>query len=528
MDRAHAISGSSAGPARASRTLQRGGARRKLLVFLALTAAVVALLPFLVAKTPLCNSLISAVLPGNQVRIFIGDASLSWFSGPVLSQVEVRDAAGDLLLAAERISFDRAAGSLLLNRRDLGVIEIVRPTVHFTIRPDGTNWEDIADQLLKEIAAKEPESESTSASPRAAFAVRVVEGTVLAEDLARSRKWRVEHVVLQYDARVTDGGIGHGKLAAQIVDVVAPGTMAPPSGRVVISLELDDAGRQQLNWQAENVTLALAEPWLRRTVVASELNGVLSSQGTTTWTAVAIGLPADFATSGSLSVDRLEASAPILNGDRLRLLRVEVPWRLVTQHAGLRIEDLQLRSEIGNLAVRGTLDTAAFSRSPTFVGGLTNSAARHDSELRGSIDLARLAAMLPRGMRIRADTTIASGTVDIAGRCQPAAAGTGQLITASWTTSQLAATNAGRPVRWEEPVSTNVTLYRDNGATRLDALRCNSDFLQIAANGTPQQFSATASFDLNRLTQQLGQFVDLSNVQLHGHRRGESLLDASR
>jgi hypothetical protein len=484
------------------------------LILLAIIAAVLALLPLLVAKTPLRNSLLSAALPGNQVRVSIGDASLSWFSGPVLSQVEGRDAAGDLLLAAERITLDRAPGSLLLNRCDLGVIEIVRPTVHLTIRPDGSNWEDIAHQLFREIASTEPVSETFSSLPRTAFAVRVVEGTILAEDLARSRKWRVEHVDLQYDAPATNGGIGDGKLAAQIVDVVAHGAMAPPVGRVAASLELDDAGRQQLTWHVENVALTLAEPWLRRAVVASEMNGMLSSQGTTSWTAAATGPPADFATSGSLSVDRLEASAPILNGDRLRLLRVEVPWRLASQPGGMRIEDLQLRSEIGNVAVRGTLDTVVFSRSPTLTGGLTTSAARHDVELRGSIDLARLAAMLPRAMRIRADTTITSGTVDIAGRCQPA--GAGQLVTGSCSTAQLLATNAGRPVRWEQPVSANFAVQRANGAVRLDALTCNSDFLQIAANGTPQQFSATASFDLDRLTQQLSQFVDLSSTDLAG------------
>jgi hypothetical protein len=480
-----------------------------------LTAALLALLPFLVAKTPLRNSIVTAALPSDQVRVSIGDASLSWFSGPALSNVEIRDAAGELLLTAERISLDRAPGSLLLNPRDLGNIEIIRPTVHLTIRPDGSNWEDIAGRLLTDLTGKFPdESELHANSRQLAFAVRVVEGTILAEDLARSRKWRIEHADLQYSSGSAKGDFGRGKFAAQIVDAVAAGVVVPPPGRIEASLELDDAGRQQLTWRTENLTLALAEPWLRRAVVASEMNGMLSSRGTATWTVGGTALPADFATSGSLSVDRLDASAPILNGDRLRLLRVEVPWRLVSRSGGVRIEDLQLRSEIGNVAVRGALDTAAFSRSPTLVGGLTNSAARHDAELRGVIDIARLAAMLPRALHVRADTTITSGTIDIACRCQPA--GTGQFITGSCSTAQLVATNTGRPVHWQNPVTANFALARENGAARLDALTCDSDFLQIAANGTPQQFSATASFDLNRLAQQLGQFLDLSRTNLAG------------
>jgi hypothetical protein len=486
-------------------------------MLLALTAAVLALLPFLVAKTPLRDALFTAALPSDQIRVSIGDASLSWFSGPVLTNVEIRDAAGELLLAAERIMLDRAPGSLLLNWRDLGNIEIVRPTMHLAIRPDGSNWEDIAKQLLADLSANHSaEAEPTTTTKSVAFAVRVVEGTILAEDLARSRKWRVEQVDLQYDARAAKSGIGSGTLAAQIVEVVAPGATPPPPGRIAASLDMDGAGRHQLIWQTENITLALAEPWLRRAIVASEMNGMLSGQGTATWIAGGAAPASDITTFGSLSIDRLDASAPILNGDRFRLQRIEVPWRLASQGDRVRIEDLQLRSEIGNLAARGTLDTVALSRSPTLVGGLTNSAAGHDVELRGSIDLARLATMLPHALHIRTDTTITSGTVEIAGRCQPAAAGSGQSITGSCTTAQLAASNGGRPIRWERPVHANFTLHRQNGAARLDALTCNSDFLQIAANGTPQQFSATASFDLNRLSQQLGQFVDLSNVNLTG------------
>jgi hypothetical protein len=477
-------------------------------------------LPFLVAKTPLRNSLLSAALGDDRLRVSVGDASLSWFNGPALSNVEIRDAAGELLLAAEHITVDRAPGSLLLNPRELGNIEIVRPTIHLMVRPDGSNWEDIAHDLLADLAAGNPDASwPQGTSPPVAFAVRVVEGTILVEDLARSRQWRVEHVDLQFDTRSAHGELGRGRLAAQIVDVVAAGTATRP-GRVSASLELDDAGREQLTWQAENLTLALAEPWLRRAIVASEMNGMLSSQGSATWTAGSAGLAADFATFGSLSVDRLDAAAPILNGDRLRLLRVEVPWRLASESAGLRIEDLQLRSEIGNVAVRGKLDTAAFMRSPTLVSGLTNSAARHDAELRGTIDLARLAAMLPRALHIRTDTTITSGTVEIAARSQPS--GTGQFITGSCSAAQLTATNAGRAVRWEQPVTANFAVQRENGRARLDALTCQSDFLQITANGTPQQFSATASFDLNRLAQQLGQFVDLSTVQLTGN--GEARL----
>ena len=166
-----------------------------------------------------------------------------------------------------------------------------------------------------------------------------------------------------------------------------------------------------------------------------------------------------------------------------------MPWQVETRATGLAIEDLRLRSEIGQLAVRGTLDSTAFSRAPSLHDALLNPNARHDIELRGSIDVARLAAMLPHALRIRNDTTITSGVIELAAACKPAAQG--QAISTAINTNQLAALSGGRQLRWDEPVNARLAMSRQNDAVRLDSLQCESEFLQVAANGTPQDFSAT-------------------------------------
>ena len=65
-------------------------------------------------------------------------------------------------------------------------------------------------------------------------------------------------------------------------------------------------------------------------------------------------------------------------------------------------------------------------------------------------------------------------------------------------------------------MSANFALRRENGSLALDSLQCDSKFLRVEAAGTPQQFTANAIFDLNSLAEQLGQFVDLSGMQLAG------------
>jgi hypothetical protein len=122
--------------------------------------------------------------------------------------------------------------------------------------------------------------------------------------------------------------------------------------------------------------------------------------------------------------------------------------------------------------------------------------------------------MLPRVLRIRERTTITSGTIQVAGRYQPNDGA--ELITASIHTEQLAGTHSGKDLRWDDPITANLTLRGGSNALQLDTLHCDSKFLKVDAAGTMQQFAATATFDLDSLAEQLGQFIDLSGGQLAG------------
>ena len=130
-----------------------------------------------------------------------------------------------------------------------------------------------------------------------------------------------------------------------------------PAGRFALTIKPNN-GRNELALQADGIALALAQPWLHRFANVSDLNGTLSGNGVATWTAGGT-ITNDLNTSGLLTIDRLDAAAPQLAGDRLRLVRVELPWRVVAQPTGLAIEDLQLKSDLGQLMVRGRLDRAS-------------------------------------------------------------------------------------------------------------------------------------------------------------------------
>ena len=220
-----------------------------------------------------------------------------------------------------------------------------------------------------------------------------------------------------------------------------------------------------------------------------------------------MAFPKDLTTNGALDDRSTGRTAPVLAGDRVRLAQVELPWRLAAQPNGLVIEDLRLRSDVGQLAVRGTIDPSAVA------GGDLELRQRLRSGPAGEDAAACTANSQRHDNHIRHHS--------IGG---PLAAGRRRsTVTGSLQTAQLAATSAGRPIRWDQPVSANFALRRQHRRLRLDTLKCDSDFLKIDASGTPQQLAATAEFDLNKLAEHLGQFVDLNGIDLAG--TGSAKLD---
>jgi hypothetical protein len=320
----------------------------------------------------------------------------------------------------------------------------------------------------------------------------------------------VDGVNVQFDNRRVSGGLGRALLSGRIAEGKNGAASVAAGGRFSISLQPVEGGRNQLALQADGLSLSIAEPWLRRFVSAGELNGLLSGQGSATWSnPVTGGLPNDLQTSGTLAIDRLDATASSLKGDRIQLTRIDLPWRIASQplasaqqtQNGISIEDLRVRCDVGEIAVRGLVDSNL-------------AAARHSLETRGAVDVARLAAMLPHALRVREGTSITSGTIELAGQYRPNDAG--QVIAGSMRATQLGATNAGRPVKWDQPINASFAVRREPGLLQIDSLKCDSQFLKVDAAGTAQQFAANASFDLNQLAEQLGQFFDLSGMRLAG------------
>jgi len=483
------------------RSRRRGWPWGKLLVFIAVLMAVVAALPTIVGHTSLRNSLLSNAVPDGSLRVTAKGAELGWFSPPSLSGIEISDATGQRLATVEAVRLNRTPFALLSNRSDLGEIEVEKPVIYLAVLPEGSNWQQALAPLLDRPDtggdAAQPSTAADSTTVEAA--IRVVDGTVLIEETSTRQRWRLFGLNAQVDTRGITVGLPPLSVTGQLD---SPTTAMPVPATFSLAIA-NDQGRQQLTLVLQNLPLAAAEPWLRMKVPGSTLRGSLFGQGSANWMATSADPLTDGSTNGKLTLQSVEFTTPDLAGDTLRLATVEVPWRLTSQPTGVTIDDLQLQCDVCRFAARGTLDRA-----------LTNLAARHDVEFQGEVDLAPLTAMLPHFLQIRGDTKVNSGRLELAGRSQPIEGG--QSLSGMLRTANIAATNGGRPLAWDQPIHATFELRRELGNFRLESLKCQSDFLSIAAAGTTQQLTVNANFDLNRLAAQLGQFVDLSRTELAG------------
>lgn len=506
---------------RAKETKRSGNGVRRFFVLLILLALVVFFLPTIVAKTSLRNYLLTFVVPDDAARITCLNASLGWWSAPVVRGVDVRDAAGQSVLTASVIKMDRTIWELVQDSGQLGSIAVESPAVYVRVRPDGSNLEDIIARLS---GPADTESADPLTAPQAhdipSFTLRIADATVVVQDVASGKVWRSEDVTVEFDGTALNQGLMRLSATGRVASGPPAGfgdvTAAAASDTGSFSLQLAPAtdGRQQLDFRIESAPVAAAGPWLRRLVAEPQLGGLLTAEGTARWTPVPTASagdvpPAGFESAGFMTIQDFDFATPGLAGDRVRLARVDVPWKVSAAGPVLGIDELAVNSAVGQIAARGAIDTSRLAD-----GSATAAIERQDFEIRGSLNLARLAALLPAALRIREGTTITSGDLKLSLRSRPTAVGA--RVSGSVEATQLAATNLGQPIRWDQPMRAMFDASWQSGQVRVDALECEADFCRIIASGDDRNLEANARFDLDELARQLGKFVDLTGWQPAG------------
>ena len=117
---------------------------------------------------------------------------------------------------------------------------------------------------------------------------------------------------------------------------------------------------------------------------------------------------------------------------------------------------LRQLSAAGQVNITGSGVDVGKSEIACDLGNFTGSGNMNQCEVSGSVDLARLAAMLPATLHIRKETQITSGQLKLSVSAQEQAGANGQkalVVHGQIGADNLVAINNGRQISWPNPVT---------------------------------------------------------------------------
>ena len=203
---------------------------------------------------------------------------------------------------------------------------------------------------------------------------------------------------------------------------------------------------------------------------------------------------------------QLVLSAPWLNGDTLALDSAALPLDVELAGRVLRVRKFDLVCDAGTLSATGTFDPDQPTEKLFTQAGVSVSA---------NVHLARLAAKLPKLLRVKDGTELREG--ELVATLTSRADGAGVVWEGKINTSALKAVRAGQPIAWEQPLNLEfIGRYASGQLPTFDKFICTSDFLAVNARLTSETVQAAANVYLHRLGERLAQFIDLGGITLDG------------
>ncbi len=474
--------------------------RRWVLAALLLLAVVLWFAPAIVAHTPLLGWILARATSDINGTVAVESASLGWLSPVAARGVEIRDTDGNPVLQAPKLVGNKRLAALLLNRSRLGHFRLDEPTLSVVLRQDGSNVEDVLANYL--APSDEPSRLNVS--------LEVVDGRVSLTDAVRRQTWQIDQLELSLSRSADADETLKLTTSAKVADPQHPGRLAAE-----LTVHRHDAADQaaagdDLILESDSLPLAMFQPLIARFVPQTRLSGRLSAKIHARFNAETA---AEADVEAELTGQDVVLSTPSLGEDQLRLSRLQLGCQIARQDDRLEVKQSSLDCDLGTASMRGTVELGDGPAE-----SLLAMAARQTYQIEGRVELARLAQMLPSTLRIRRQAEITSGRVQLA--LSSSRSMQGAHPTMVWQgrleASDLKAVHGGRELTWEKPVLLTLAAHDGPQGPVVESLKCESDFLKLHAAGTPQKLAASATFDLNRLAEQLGQFVDLSGISLGG------------
>ena len=466
----------------------------------------VALAPSVVSYTPLGTWIVDRAVKDLHGDLRVGGISVGWFTAARIDRIELRDDDGELVARLAAINCNKSLLGMLTNRSSLGRVRIVEPELRLELTEHDTNLERVFAPWLKEDPDQLQDDKPTG-DPLDGLELdlEVVRGSVTIIDTLKNRRAVIGDV---------NAAMRHLATAGAGYDARATAHVQEESGGHVAKLELELDGRTQaatqsapigrLTLKSEGFPLWIASAAARRAAGGWEADGQLASDLVFEWSFEKDQLRRA-SIDGQAVVEHLACTGPALNGDRLQLASLRLPVKAAWQDERLVVDQLTLTCDLGEASFAGTLDGS---------GGWNKALERKPFRVVGHVDLAKLAAALPRTARVRDDARITAGRIELEIDAQP------QADAVVWQgrleTTRLAAIASGEQITWDKPMLVTFAAHESASGWQVDQLNGQADFLRIEGSGSAHQGQITGSFDFDRLAQELSRFVKIDDLRMAG------------
>lgn len=463
-------------------------------VLIAVVAVLVYFAPTVVARTSLRDRVVDAAAGQINGTLTIESMSLGWFSPVVLHGVTVTDPAGRKTLEATTVRTSRTLLGLARDRADLGTVTVEKPVVRIICEHGTTNLEQVFEKMLADDG-------TAPSAERSAVVLVAADGRVTLTDAARPG----DHLFEPVNATVT---VPRARAEAVAVEVTATAPDPITPGDVQAHVSTGPTLTAKLT--ARQFPLGSLAPLVERYAPGTTAGGRLTGAAEFERKPVGDG-SAELTLHGNLAVADLDAAGPWSRGDRVKMAHAEVKTASVSLVKNeITMKDTVFTCDAGTLSA-----TAAVSLVEPVAELFTTPGLQVDAR----IDVAKLAAVAPRLMRLREGTKLTAGQVTA--KVTSIQGPHGVAWAGDVSATALHGERAGRPLAWDKPLHLAFAghLRGHDHLPVFDKLECEADFVGLAARGSAEAFLVEARLDLDTLAKRLADFVDLKGVTLGGSGR---------
>ncbi|MBI1248999.1 hypothetical protein GC197_14295 [bacterium] len=481
-------------------TSSSGWTKWRPLMILCGLGLVLMVLPSFLAQTPLLPWAIGQATANINAEVSVGSASLGWFSPVVLKDVRVVDPNGGQIAEVPSLRVSKSLLGLIIDSSDLGTIEINQPTLHVTATQGTTNLE----QIFPPAKTDEPGKSGGESTPKS-YRLLLRDGTVELADGTNSRTWKLEDVSVDVDIRDPSQPAVCSFSAdlrdrEQIGVIQGKGTLPTAPGEARFSA----ATKGMPLGVFEILATRLGQP----VSAQGELNGQIDLVSTANGAAMLCNLEAD-----GIHLRQIDAArGPGWNNGTLR-----INGEIASAGNQLVANQFTMTTDWGQVLANGNIPTlAANTAAPN--SSINTLLGDRPWELRGTIDIARLAGAFPELLQIREDVQLQEGRVSI-NLANQLDAGKPAVI-GSAVVSNIVASVQGRRADWNQPLEVAFAASMPTNELQLDSFSCRSSFLSAEGktNGPETEIRYTLNGDA--LTSDLSRFVNLQGNRFAGNLEG--------